>query len=141
MIIFAHVHFAALKYSRLGTATNSIMILDYKESLIILAARESPKLVRVPSLLVSLLRRRRAVGEQGWGSSGLASLCGRGALREPVQRSELCGAAPGKGRGLKAATVRTGCNKWIQVPVAGCGSSVEVFSPVQIRSVKTLAIS
>lgn len=68
MIIFAHVHSAALKYSKLGAATSSIMALDYKEPLIILAARESPKLIHVPSLLVSLLQRWRVVGEQGWGS-------------------------------------------------------------------------
>lgn len=52
MLIFACVHSAALRYSKcklnLGAVAGSIMALGYIESLIILAARESPKWVHVP---------------------------------------------------------------------------------------------
>lgn len=79
---------------------------------------------------------------------------GRVALRKPVESLELfltfrgawislqgsresglCrGSAWGK-KGAKTAVVRISCDKWIQVLVAGCGSSVDASRPVQIRNV------
>lgn len=94
-------------------------------------------------------------------SSPLALLStGRVAFRKPVKGSELllsfraawislqgsresglCGGGAQGRKGAKAVVVRTWCDKWIQVLVAVCESSVDVSSPVQVRNVKNLAIS